>query len=490
MKLRFQCFQRWITLILLVVLTLHFGLLNFFSLRDYLHTSGWLLGFVVLGGCLVGLAGLSWLLLYRIQSKRQFILVAFGLAIGLRLLWIFLVRTPLASDYLLLHTAATEVVRGEFVQSQNDYFVNWVYQIGYVLYEAVIIRLFGTQLIWLKLLNVGWFVGTLFLLYRFVQQLYTERAARLAVILYAFYPPSIFLSSVTTNDYISTFFFYLGIYYLLCKTKSGWYLAGGLAIALGNILRPLGSLILLALVLYIIFYQLLFTGRATAKRAIVQLGLMLVSYFVLLSVFNLGIQAAGISDYPLGNRNPTWKIVIGLNRETDGAYSAADGDYLWQFPLGAKRDAAGKQLIQERTADKADLLQFIYRKYKVMWTSSDSSLDWALADTGRNNWRPKLLAVQFAVYWLILFATLCGSWRTFHLYRHQQQIDWRSMFFVVLIFGYSLAHLILEIQTRYRFFIIPAFLVLAGSCWPFIVQKLKQIYANQHLLSYREKRSK
>ncbi|AIK54899.1 hypothetical protein AOD68_27640 [Bacillus anthracis] len=81
----------------------------------------------------------------------------------------------------------------------------------------------------------------------------------MAGLLYALYIPSIVLSSLLTNQHIATFLFYLGFYLLITKglTHKYMWIFIGIFLALGDIMRPLGAFVLIAVALYVFLQGIL-----------------------------------------------------------------------------------------------------------------------------------------------------------------------------------------------------------------------------------------
>ncbi|MFL6558039.1 MAG: hypothetical protein ACJ8MO_18225, partial [Bacillus sp. (in: firmicutes)] len=173
---------------------------------------------------------------------------------------------------------------------------------------------------------------------------------------------------------------------------------------------------------------------------------------------NTLLVSTGVTQYPIANREPLWKFVTGLNYETKGIFSDEDADYLSQFKLGDERNKAAKELINERIADKPKLLTLFKEKFIYMWTERDGSLIWGL--------RSKVHDYSILHETLTMFERLMYISMVFFIFISTLKITFdRKMephyfLFLLLITGYFAIHLLIEIQTRYRYFIIPSFTIL------------------------------
>ncbi len=165
------------------------------------------------------------------------------------------IQTPVETDFSMMYHSAIQAAKGDFSFAQNTYYTSWVYQLGFTMYQAFIIKLFGEGTFLLKFLNIIYCTGTTLLIYKITSYIFNEWSGRIAGLLYAFYIPSIVLSSVLTNQHLAVFLFYLGFYLLITKglsNKYTWIFIGAI-LALGDIMRPLGAIILIAITIYVFF---------------------------------------------------------------------------------------------------------------------------------------------------------------------------------------------------------------------------------------------
>lgn len=89
--------------------------------------------------------------------------------------------------------------RGDFSFHSDPYYSKWAYQMGFTLYQSLILSVFGEGTLVLKLINCVVTTGTVLLVHQTAKLLFHETAARLAGFLYAIYPPAIIMNAVLTN---------------------------------------------------------------------------------------------------------------------------------------------------------------------------------------------------------------------------------------------------------------------------------------------------
>ncbi|THE11342.1 hypothetical protein E1I69_15380 [Bacillus timonensis] len=419
------------------------------------------------GPLLIGIIALGLYILFvnRYISNKVFLLLLIVFSFLLRLGWVLLIKTPPESDFLILYRAAIDAAKGDFSFSETLYFSSWVYQIGFTMFQALIISLFGKSLFILKFLNILFTVGIVVVIYLIARKLVNETAGRIAGLLYAVYPSSIAMTSVLTNDHLSTLLFYLG-FYLIITIKRNTLKAGlliGLLIGLGNIIRPLGSLILLAILLYFLVYKIILANKDQRMPAIRSIIGIFASYFIIMNVVSYAFIAGGVTDYPLSNRAPYWKFLVGFNHETKGNYSAEDSAYMSKFALGAERDSIEKDLVLERLSDKKQVLMLFYDKFQIMWGYRDSSIIWSMSKVDMPFYFHRVKIFEHSIYLFMLFLSLISMLKL----KPKNGL----LLFMILTLGYVSVHFLIEIQTRYRYFIIPTFAMLAGGGFTYILGK-------------------
>lgn len=416
-----------------------------------------MLSIVTTAGFMLGIAGFVSYLVIRYLSQKMFLISLILVGILLRVGWIIWIQTPPASDFLYLHTAAVSAAAGDFSFSESEYFASWVYQLGFTMYEALIIKLFGSSLLVLKLINVLFSVGTAVIIYFSGAKIFNEPSGRIASLISILYVPNILMCSVLTNQHLSTFLFMLGCFLLLQDWNNSKYrwIYVGLLFGLGNIIRPIGSVFLIGLVLFFLFVQLQSYSKTQIWKALTKVAGVIVIFYLVQSLVSYSFIAGGVTQYPLSNREPYWKFMVGLNASTNGAWSMEDAKYVLQYELGEERDRAELAVIEERLEDKIAVAMLMARKLTVLWGSGDASTLWSLQEMNKPELSAQLDKIEKVQYLLMSFFAALSL---FALYKMKQ--PHMAFLYVLLMLLYAGVHLIIEIQTRYRLDLMPAFILL------------------------------
>lgn len=417
-----------------------------------------LAGFVLSGACV-------WLAYRLSRPMKIYPLLLFLLRLLLAVLVAVMLATPPRDDFKTMYEAACQLAQGSREYLNDTYFYNWAYQTGFVSYEALVIRIFGEGLLPLKLLNALWMAGTGVLVFEIGKCLFSESTAMVASLFYAVYPAPYFLASVLTNQHIATFFYYLAIWLLLRQKNLTWQnavLAGG-SLAIGNVMRPLGSVIVLAILCWGAI-RLLKQGKGYLQEGAAVLACIAV-YFAVSWLCSHLIVWTGLNPEGLKNNLSIWKFVVGFNAESGGVWNTADYAY-YKLPHD-EAVTAMKEVVAERLHQPlGDWIDLLWEKIRVMWGSCED-WQWAVVHMDKNavyfghTLRTWMKAATFAdkgVFLLAILLNLPGLYRTLR----QKDSGKTALLLGFLFCGYTAVHLLIEVQARYRYFLMPCLFLFAG----------------------------
>ena len=458
---------------LLEKLSLAFGLL--FSLVILAQTvltacrgGAWalcfLLGFFTMGGLTVwGLRALP--------EGRAWGLALFGLRFLIALGVALLVGGKPVQDFATMYQAACQMAQGSRQYLDNEYFYNWAYQTGFTAYEALVIRLFGEGLLPLRVANALFMGGTGCLVYGVGRRFLPERGALAASLLYALYPAPYFLSGVLTNQHIALFFYALGLWLLARRERLSPLraLGAGLCLSLGNVMRPIGAVVVLALVFWAAVRMLRWKGPGVLREG----GLLLaaaVTYYASGEIFSALTRGLGLNPEGLANNLPAWKFVLGLNLESGGAWNQADYDAYYLLP----RQEAGpamEAVVGQRLSSLGvgGFLRLFWKKSQTLWGSLEylywgfGHLDGQAPALGGLTLSQCLNALNYWDRGVFFLAFGLGAAALLRWLRRGAGAGLRlPVMLSFLLCGYYAVHLLIEVQARYRYFLMPTIALLAG----------------------------
>ena len=413
-------------------------------------------------------AAVLWIAFRFVKPGRGTEIGLFLVRFALALVFILWLKSQPVQDFDTMYRAAVQLARGDHGYLQDTYFFNWAYQSAFVAYEALVIRLFGGGLLPLQLLNALWMAGTAVLVYRIAARVAGEKAAVAVGVLYALYPAPLFLAGVLTNQHLSVFLLYAGIYVLMSGKGLTWPRAAGAGalIALGNAVRPIGIIPLLACVIWLV----LRAAEGRSRKALLHGAATAASYFLCGIVLSALIVGSGINPNGLANNQPMWKFVVGLNQETNGQWNRADYE---RFIVPSADDPAGtdeamRQEVAERLAvGPGKLAGLALRKSTAMWAGYED-LYWGFGHLDPDgeavpgvSWNSLQLLLAHAEKGLYLLAFALAFAGIVYRLTRRERVG-ADLILVLLLCGYYAVHLMVEVQVRYRYFLMPCVFVLGA----------------------------
>lgn len=391
---------------------------------------------------------------------RALLPVIFAAALLLRLPFALLPDEAQSSDFALLYSAAQGLAAGDASALSGAYFLRWGYQIPFVLYEALVIRL-GGGVAALRVLNALWMSGSCVLACLLAESFAGRRAGFAAGLLFALYPGALTLAPVLTNQHISLFFTLLGLWLLLergpfsesggAKSRLLWGAAAGLSLAFGNLMRPEGALALASAL--VTAAALLISGRLGFKRLALPLAAVFAAYFALGFAASAAVTASGIAPGGIGNNRPEWKLVLGLDTASGGTYSAQN-EYILDIEDDGVRRTAALEAIDASLSGCADLPGFFWGKLRLMWGAMD---DLSFVSGGLPAERLVLIAERAA---FLLAAALAALGCAKALRRGAGAA---GLLLMCMVSANFVCYLFIEVQPRYRFSVVPALFALAAG---------------------------
>lgn len=416
------------------------------------------------------------------KKIKHFPIILFITSIVIRLIVVLLLNFPQLTDFSILLEAAKSFAKGNFDFQNTSYFTTWAYQTGFVIYEGLVLKLFNNVLI-LKLLNIIYSSTLIVLIYQIGKKICTEKSARMASLLYMFFPFSIYMNTILANHHIATFLTYIGIFLLLKENKKlKHYILVAILISFGNIMRPEGIIIVFAFILYEIFKL----QKGKIKQIIKYTSVFVVVYLVIGVSASLIITQTGINKQGLKNNNPEWKFVLGFNHDSCGYYNEEDTIYL----SDRKKE---REVIKERImVNPIKMTQLMTCKIDNFWLQSDISVKHNMYITKKINIlgmkinfmdiEKIFITFNKLLYLLTLFTCLTGV-----IYNRKKIIKSSAFFFIILMIVTFGVYLLIEIQPRYAYFIQVSIFILSTYGYDMLLNKVKAIYKN---MKKKYKRSK
>lgn len=370
-------------------------------------------------------------------SKHKIIIFLFLFAFVIRIGVILWIDTPVISDFKTMLDASKELVNGTDAYKSTPYFICWGYQMGHVIYQAILLNIINS-ITFLKIVNAIVTSSTVIMIYLIGKELSTTKAAIIISIIYSIFLFPLLLNTVLTNQLLPMLLILIAIYLWMKKKKENKLMPVIIGILLGisNMLRSETIVIIIAFVLYTIFLMI---KKENRKALIINLCLIIISYFTLTTATSFVLKATNISPSGLENKNSSWKFLEGLNIETRGQYSEDDAI---KYSYDKKKTTKElKKRIQEEWQQYPLLFT---KKTKILWLNSD--LSWSLGHI-ENQEDLKLYEGinQIFIYFFVIMSLLSAITLFKKTYKKEQ------ILILLILFVYFGVYLFIEVMPRYAY---------------------------------------
>mgnify|MGYP000994994873 CR=1 FL=1 len=412
-----------------------------------------------------------------------YILVIILVSFLLRLFFIIIVNTPISSDFLLIYDAAKKVIVGDTSWQEQSFFSTWSYQIPFVYYEALLLKLFRTELI-LKIFNIAFMVSTNVLIYLIAKEYTNSRIAFISAFLYSIYPAPILLTSVLTNQHISLFFFITGIYFYLIRPTWLRMILAGTFFALGNLMRPEGILVIGSVILHHLIMIQYNIKWKNLKQHLCKLLLLLLIYGLIMQTSTVLFKITGAAPHGIANNCPEWKFIVGLDTDSMGTYNEKNASIILISDLQTRKEQA-KDIIVKSLKSSKNIPLFFIEKFKIMWGRVEATT-WSLShiqndkiifQLGDITYRHIIDLVLYFDKGIVIIQLMALIFSCISMWKEQGRNN--MFFFIILIILNYFTYTLIEIQPRYRYFIMPSFFILSAIPIEVFIKKLNSLAKNR-----------
>ncbi|KXY32567.1 glycosyltransferase family 39 protein [Bacillus sp. FSL K6-0067] len=356
------------------------------------------------------------ILQYRFTDK-QFLGFLIGTSIVVRLSMVLFVDVPIIGDMKAMFESAKQVAIGNSVEN--------ITQLPFIIYESIIIRIFGDTVFALQLFNILFCTGTAFFIYRIAAMVFGEECGRIASVFYVLYIPNIFMSSLLTSESLAIFLFYLACYILLYKGLDHPYMwvFSAILFACSNMIFPMGLFLPIFIAVYVLSIEF-FQSAMKQKVLLKMIGILILFYSAHFGV-SYGIQTMGMSQYTLSNETYVQSVLIGKGKNEE--------------------KITKNQSVTEHIDQKIKEIE--EERFKLLKPVTNQFLDEGIH------------SILFKCEKLIYIAvTLFMSIALLHFLIKKQQNE-GYMLFLLLISGYVLLR-IFQVDMAYYSLIVPALFIL------------------------------
>lgn len=372
-------------------------------------------------------------------------LVAIG---AIRLLDVALVPAPLISDFRHYHNLAVQIAhQGPMLSTVPT---------GYPMMLAVVYAIFGVNPLYAQLLNCVIAILTGAMLYDVARRLWGDRAAALALWLFALTPSLILMTGILGSEAPYGLLLMTAIW-LSVRFGSRRLLASfavGCALAASEYVRATTPVLIPA------FMAIPFlTPGARWRSASVRAAILIVGFLVCqLPIVAWNLQNRGelsISTSYFGG----WSLLVGTDSNNNGQYDANMKAVVGLTYGTVEFDRkAGQIAIERLEGNPMEFVGLAAQKFPRMWGAEDYGVAWTVGTSHPNdrNVSWTLLLLSQICYVATIGLVLLGLWRIRRL------LPPAAVAIVLMVAALVVTHTFLEIQPRYHAYLVPLFCILAG----------------------------
>jgi len=400
----------------------------------------------------------------RVLLASRFVPLCLVAALAIRLCWILAVEARPIDDFSWYFDRAIDLAAGRGLTDHGVPTAYW--PVGYPLLLAGLFLMTGPSLLAAKLLNVVLGLGIVWLSYRIARRLFaSEAAARMALLLLAFYPNQIAYTSLTASETPFLFLMLLGCLILLRrKHRLRDDCLAGVVFGLGCLTKP--TMLFVPAVFFGLSLLPRFRWAVVARGLVVYgaLGLVILPW----SVRNYEVFGRPVFIVTSGGIN----LLIGNNPVATGGYGPADP--VSEAAVEAEKDEGAREVvartialrhIRENPLRTIGLVPFrlwhLYAKdvEGFYWNDLTDGAEGPLA-----GWPMLLLKVLAELYYLAILATFVAGLSSFYLNgRVPFPRPVRSALGLGLVAYFTFTMMLLFGSSRLHFPLVPCFAWYAGA---------------------------
>jgi hypothetical protein len=393
------------------------------------------------------------------------VIVAFGFI--LRLAWIISINSVPVSDFGGMYMRSEYFLKGQYAMFKgHSYYARFPHLTITILYFALIRKFFTYSLFTLKFINVICSTSTIFICYLISKEVFNSKLKAIwTSYIAAIYPPILIYSAVYCSENMAIPFYMLSVYIFILvvkNKKTSWFLLlSALSLSVGNLFRMVGSVMIVAYIMYLIFYS-----REKLKEKILASSYILAGFLVPLVIVSNVLIFKGITEQQLwGGSEPKWTSILkGSNIKTYGRFNYDDSNIGDKYNNDyEKTSEAAKNLVIERLTKTPlnELGKFFFVKYTMQWAEGDfGAIYWSHSKLKASD---ITIDLRYSAHFYSQMFYLGIILLTYKGLFNKKQYLKNSIInlFYIIYCGYGLLYLITESQDRYSFIISWVFIILA-----------------------------
>lgn len=438
---------------------------------------------LVLGavGVLILWKALPWLAgrLARLGAVRAWLLLTV-LCLVLKGAWVALVQVPLEGDYSVFWGYATSLARNPVIDGSR-YMALFPHIFGYASFLSWFIRLLGQPPLLAQWINVLLTVCSGSLLFLMAKRWWGVAGGISAYLLWIFCPSQTMYNSLVLSEPLYTTLLLLFLYLITgALPKPPWKaalmgIAAGLVLRWFNGVRPIGAVLLIALVMWRFLLAPDGLKEHRARHQWLPLVAALAVVYPLTGPLWQNHIVARIGEEP--SSTPGYSILVGFNAQSRGCWNQEDSDLLYAY---SDQPGATAQQAQERaleaareriTSGQVDFLQLLREKLRGFLGADSACVSYSSKVVRHVLWFARGCNAYYYMLLLLAAGGVVALWR-----RAERSA---VLLLPLYLLGLTAAQMLVEVAGRYHYSLIPVLLLLGqGALFAPAPAKPKKIQKN------------
>lgn len=344
---------------------------------------------------------------------------------------------------------------------KTNYFYFYNFQTGFVMYLALVIKIFGGHLIFLKIFEILFMSLTNVFVYKIASKVYTKKIGIISSIIYSLLFFNIAGSSIINNQHFSTLLIILSIYFFI-KDKWFYYILSGTLVGIANIIRPSSIIILIAFCGFLL-WKLLINNFKNWKVFLLGFLLIALSTFSTMKIFDYTLLNLNIvPTSTLSSNAKYFKFVLGIhgngiyNMPTENAEKTQVYFDLQElnFDYELYNNKCRNFIVNQFTQNTRETLGYIKDKMLVFAGKEDNQIDFSGSIIQNSKSYIFIKYYGYVQYFLLIvfsLLTVIINVKESKFYNTKNNLYQTQILFEIIFILYFCAHLLIEVQPRYRY---------------------------------------
>lgn len=410
------------------------------------------------------------------------------IALILRILWFYNIDSIPIGDFNRMFICAGEFLEGTtYMFKETAYMARFPHMSITVLYFSLIRKLFGNPLIAIRSINIIFSMINVVLLFLLAKEVFKDKNKSIWILLIgSIYPPMIIYNNVYCSENIAMPLLLFSVLMFLKsfnnkdkKHRMILILVSGMILGLTHLFRPIGYVMIVAYVMFILIYF-----NENIKRKILMNTLIVGAFIFPILIVSSTLMKLDIIENPIwrGTEPPSISILKGTNIDSEGRWNEEDASLFDMYDRDYEKvDKAAKAIIKERLTTNSvnDLFEFYTMKYAKQWYAGDfGGLYWSengldeaynkdeyLDMLGKSQGRMLIRLSEEGEFYVQVFFIVVLVLTYIGLYRNKNHNNYSIDLFYIMFCGISLQCLMMESQDRYTYPFSWIFIILSMTAF-------------------------